>query len=454
MIKCPNCGGVLKYNIAGKNVKCDHCGSTFDPEQQIAPSKIAGEQANLNGKVYSCSQCGASLMAFDETAITFCSYCGSQAMIESKMIVQNNPDFIIPFAKTKEECIQKFKNKVNRSLFIPSYMKSDLVVEKFRGIYMPYCIYKLEYQGPRTEKGSKYSHRTGDYQYYNDYTINFDVDAKYEGFSYDLASKLYDKYSEAIPFQEKEKLPYNPNYMLGFYADAKDVSGDVYLKDAIDEAAKDYRRKVLSNREVSKYGCGSASISFDKTEQKIGMFPLYFLAIRNKNQENIHYAVVNGQTGDLVTELPVSYTKYVIGSLIISAIIFLLINSKLVLNPGEVCLAAIGLAIIGIIINAVQSNALKNRETHSDDLGLMAVATPKQASTKGSKLTIVVQIFALLLPIAMLALNPIDDIYYYEAAVVSLALLLVSFYEIIKRHNILVSSKLPQLEKRGGDESA
>ena len=42
--------------------------------------------STYEGKSYSCSQCGAQLMTFDETAITFCSYCGSQAMIESKMM--------------------------------------------------------------------------------------------------------------------------------------------------------------------------------------------------------------------------------------------------------------------------------------------------------------------------------------------------------------------------------
>ena len=61
---------------------------------------------------------------------------------------------------------------------------------------------------------------------------------------------------------------------------------------------------------------------------------------------------------------------------------------------------------------------------------------------------------ALLIPVVVLALNPVEDIYYYEAAVASLGLLLITFYSIVKKHNELVSSKLPQLEKRGGDESA
>ena len=60
----------------------------------------------------------------------------------------------------------------------------------------------------------------------------------------------------------------------------------------------------------------------------------------------------------------------------------------------------------------------------------------------------------MLIPVVILALKPVDDIFYYEAAIVSLGLVLFNFYSIIKKHNELVSTKLPQLEKRGGDESA
>lgn len=454
MIKCPNCGGELKYNVNDKVVKCDHCGSTFNPDEQIAKTKTAEENTGYQGKVYNCTQCGANLMTFDETAITFCSYCGSQAMLESKMIQQTNPDFIIPFTIDKDKCVKKFKDKVNKSVFVPNYMKSDLVVEKFRGIYIPYCIYKLGFKGVDKEKGEKYSHRSGDYQYYDQFSVEFNVDAKYEGFSYDLASKFYDKYSEAIPFNEEEKKPFNANYMLGYYADAKDVDSNIYLNQAIEEANADYKKRLLATKEASQYGCSTASIKFDNIDQKVGMFPLYFLAIRSKNQKNINYAVVNGQTGELVTELPVSYTKYLIGSLIMSVIIFFLINSFLVLTPHEVCFTAIIVAMIGMAINYVQAHALTKREKNGDDLGLQFINKGSTEKYKHPYFGFVIAVISMLIPVLILAMNPVHDYYYYGASAIALGLMLLNFYNIVKKHNELVSTKLPQLEKRGGDESA
>ena len=92
MIKCPNCTGELEFKPTDKQVVCKYCGSKFDPkefDEKVTMSKENEAVATYSGKTYSCSQCGAELMTFDETAITFCSYCGSQAMIESKMMKQN-----------------------------------------------------------------------------------------------------------------------------------------------------------------------------------------------------------------------------------------------------------------------------------------------------------------------------------------------------------------------------
>ena len=48
--------------------------------------------------------------------------------------------------------------------------------------------------------------------------------------------------------------------------------------------------------------------------------------------------------------------------------------------------------------------------------------------------------------------NPVEDSYYYGASLLALSLVILSFYDLVKEHNILVTNKLPQLEKRGGDE--
>jgi len=62
-------------------------------------------------------------------------------------------------------------------------------------------------------------------------------------------------------------------------------------------------------------------------------------------------------------------------------------------------------------------------------------------------------VLSILIGIIVFFLNFVDDLYYYGAALIMFGLIIWSFYDLIKEHNLLVSTKLPQLEKRGGDEN-
>ncbi len=456
MIRCPNCTAQLDYDVSSQQIHCDYCGSTFDPKEfqtEIKKSEEV-EVETYEGMSYTCSQCGASLLTFDETAITFCSYCGSQAMIESKLIKKNNPKYIIPFKKTKEECISQYKKKINSSLFAPDYMKSDVVVDKFRGIYIPYCVYKLQSEKKSTNNGSKYSHRRGDYIYYDDYTIRADIDAEYEGISYDMISNLYDEFSTAIPHNFQESEEFNTNYLAGFYADTSDVNDYIYEDNATSIVTEDSTNHLRKCKEYSQYGCSKPTAYFNVVDKKMGMFPLYFLAIRDKKEKYVNYAIVNGQTGKVVVDLPVDFKKYILFSLLLTIPIFLVTEAFLVLTPKTVCLVSMAAAVISMIISLIQMNSMHNREYHINDEGYMD--RNKDKKTPKSKIQlkyIIKQIIAIGLGLFVLIMNFVADYYYYGAAIIMFILIIISFYDLVKEHNLLVSTKLPQLEVRGGSEN-
>ena len=66
MSKCPNCGGDLNYNVKDTVVKCEYCGSTFNPKELDLKTKYVKETETFEGKSFNCTQCGAQLLAFDE----------------------------------------------------------------------------------------------------------------------------------------------------------------------------------------------------------------------------------------------------------------------------------------------------------------------------------------------------------------------------------------------------
>lgn len=525
MIKCPNCNAELNFDVDSQLVTCNYCRTTFDPHKLDVKTKNAQELI-YEGKSYLCSQCGSKLLTFDETAITFCSYCGSQAMIESKMIKQNNPDFIIPFKKTKDECIKSYKNKISKFLYAPKYMKSDIIVNKFRGIYIPYCVYKLSYHDKYTSKGSKYRYRSGDYVYYDDYKVCADVDADYQGISYDLISNFYDKFSHSIPYDFKTAEEFNPNFLAGFYADVADVKASLYEKNAKEIVDADLLNRLGNEKKFSRYGCAFTSINTKVSEKKVGMFPVYFLAMRDKKNKYVSYAVINGQTGEIAVDIPIDFKKYILMSMLLAIPIFLLINSFIVLKPTQICILFIISSVLGIIIGKHQYKKIYERQNHLDDEGYL-LNHPKTESIfifKKSKIKkflvpllfllnifipfifpmslnlllymiIVFAIFfcwlirailsaldftfgqtdekklkntiklrdkikitykyyiAIFIGVITLLLNFVEDIYYYGASLIMFGFIICGFFDLIKGHNLIVSTKLPQLNKRGGDEN-
>jgi len=286
---------------------------------------------------------------------------------------------------------------------------------------------------------------------------------------------------------------------------------------------------MLRIKEYRKYNCNNPNLSFGEIDKKIGMFPIYFLAIRDKSNKYVSYAVVNGQTGKVAVDLPIDFKKYILISLLLTIPIFFLINSLLVLTPTKVCIFSIIAAIISLIISIYQLNKIHERENHLDDIGYMGNSNnvkhkvlKKDSNTpflffltilagilvaflialpfaniktqyiqpiaifllisyvvggviirkkNSQELEIKVYnheykvpkkekfkysykpVLSILIGLVALLLNFVDDIYYYGATLIMFSLIIWSFYDLIKGHNLLASTKLPQLEKRGGDEN-
>lgn len=59
----------------------------------------------------------------------------------------------------------------------------------------------------------------------------------------------------------------------------------------------------------------------------------------------------------------------------------------------------------------------------------------------------------ILLAILILLINPVSDWYYYIGAFVCMGTVIWVIFDIIKHHNMLSTRKLPQFNKRGGDEN-
>lgn len=372
MYQCPNCGGRLVFDIPSQSMLCEHCSTHYNP-YNLGEGSSAEESMEYDVTVFKCPQCGGEIMSTDNTVANFCSFCGASTVLESRISKELRPGYIIPFSKTKQDCKSEYKKMMRRAWFAPKELKDEKYIDGFRGIYMPYWAYHVTQKGPVVLKGER-SSRHGDYIYTDHYDIKGDMDCQYKGISFDASSSFDDNISEAIaPFDVKNMAGFTPAFLSGFYADTADVGCDVYMNDALNMAGEETYDYIKNNVQLGgielhesestiNSKCNTEIESIDRT-----LYPVWFLSYRNRNR--VAYATVNGQTGKVSADLPVSIGKYFVGSAFLAVPIFILLNMFFTLRPKVTLTIAAIIALITIVLYVFELEKIKRRDQKLDDKG-------------------------------------------------------------------------------------
>lgn len=465
MYGCPNCGGGLRFDIKSQELKCDYCSSQFNP-YSISKEKDAQTDTEFGVTVFKCPQCGGEVITTDESITGFCSFCGASTILDARMETTQRPKKIITFKKTKEDCKEIYRRMAGRAIFAPKELKDPKYLDKFRGIYIPYWVYDISYKD-KVELDATTSERTGDAVITNFYDISFDLDAEYTGVSYDASASFDDHISETIaPFHAEHMQDFTPSFLSGFYADTSDVDKELYREDAIEAARRGIANGINEVPELAGYTYGDLNASAANREATanstgepdLALFPVWFLSYKTKNNR-VAYAVVNAENGEISADLPVDVKKYVIGSLILAAPIFLLLNFLFTLTPKVDLVISIIFSLITVFVYKGEMSEIEKRHARYDDRGFYSKYGQEFEAAEMKKIKsgpgIIGSIIAIIISVAVLIINPANDFYYYIAAIISILGIILTVSAIIRRFNILTTRPFPSfLGRKGGNDSA
>ncbi len=437
MFACPNCGGNLKFDISTQQLGCEHCQTQMDPYAFEDKEKDAIETQEFDVTIFTCPQCGGEILSTDTSAAEFCTFCGASTILYSRLSKEKRPNYIIPFQKTKEDCKKAYSTIMKKALFAPDELKNPKYIDGFRGIYIPYWAFHMEQSGPFQLKGSK-SRRRGDYIYTDHYALHGEIDAYYKGLSYDASSSFDDTISAKIaPFDVKGMKEFTPTYLSGFYADTADVNAEIYEPNAESIAYNNSIRSIYNEFPGINIEAPNSVTNLNTTTKAIDrtMFPVWFMSYRNGNR--VAYATVNGQTGKVVTDLPIDTKKYVKGSFLLALPIFLFLNLFFTLTPNVVLIIATLLAVISMMFLGYELGQIRKKD-----------------STNYKSTGFFTAIIAVILAIVVLIINPVSDIFYYASVILTLIALFITIKDLIFYYNIMATRRLPQFDRTGGDDHA
>ncbi len=384
MLECPNCGSGLRFDIPSQMMACDSCHNQYDPTS-FDPNRTDGtEQTDFDSTVFTCPQCGGEIYSNDDTIAGFCSFCGASTVLTSRIQKTKRPDYLIPFRITKDQCKQAYSSMMRKAIFAPKELRDPKYIDGFRGIYMPYWTYYITQEGTMHLPGED-SYRRGDYIVTEHYDLTGDLHAYYKGLSFDASSSFDDNISESLaPFDVKGMKQFTPAYLSGFYADTSDVDEYAYTNNAHWLATDASMKSLRDSGYFSQFRYDMDNDKIDpsdfqtKTEKiDYSLYPVWFMSYRNKDR--VAYATVNGQTGRVVADLPISPLRMFLTSLLPAIPFFFILNLIFTLLPSRAMFAVAILAIFVMGIYSAELSAIIERNKHANDYGYLLRHNKKEA---------------------------------------------------------------------------
>ena len=333
-VQCPACNAPLHFNAKLGKMKCDYCDSIFDPKDLKKVENVNVEKTKEESVIeenyvsYNCPDCGAEIVADENTSATFCLYCGNTAILKNKLSGKFAPDKIIPFKVEKEEAIAAFKKVAYRKPLAPKSFASEKNIEKITGLYVPFWLYEIEVDGSVKAEGVKVSSWTTGNTHYTKQDF-YDLERKgnmlYKRVPVDGSIKLDNALMNSLePFYFHYLVDYNHAYLSGYYAEKYDVEKEKAYKDA--EA-----RTLKSTLDVMVNDMGSyssKSVKKNNLEAKLinteyVLLPIWMVNIKYKDE--YYMFAMNGQTGEFVGDIPIDRKKQLLYALIIFTLTFIIV---------------------------------------------------------------------------------------------------------------------------------
>ena len=337
--KCPNCEAGLTFDAGKQKFVCEFCLSDFTEEELLSDENKQREEERAKAdrefdsgiKEYFCSSCGAEIITDESTVASECYYCHNPVVLSDKVSGGLRPNKIIPFKFDKAEAKDVFLRYAKKKKFAPSDYFSDVNADKITGIYYPFWVVDADTEADLDASAKRIrTWSMGGYAYTE--TSRFAIlrsgDIHFEDIVMSAISEEDKKMLEGIlPYPSDSHIDFSIPYLQGFAAKKRNIEREALSAEAR-ERMDSYARTILLDT-VRGYNSVSGerlNMRVHKSHWEYTLMPVWILNYK-RGKKNYTYAM-NGNTGKLYGELPVSPLKLLLTSgaimLAVTAIITLL----------------------------------------------------------------------------------------------------------------------------------
>jgi len=348
---CKQCGAQLTYNATSQQMVCNYCGySEVIPTSKEAIVEYEYNDALLQPqatgwgtetRTIQCENCGAKTTFAAGQISSACAFCGSPKVVETPSNTNLiRPESLVPFQIDKNAAAQKFREWLNGLWFRPGDLKKMAELAKISGIYLPFWTYDANTQSWWEAEAGYYYYTTETYteQDANGNTVVQTREVQhirwepasghYQAFFDDelifASVGLSQKMVEGLyPYDTGRLAPYQSAYLAGWLAEEYKVD----VKEGWQRAQKVIGDKIYAACENLIPGDTHRNLSvetaFSNIAYKHVLLPLWIAAYLYRDKS--YQFLVNGQTGKVSGDAPLSWVKILSLIFVIATIITIII---------------------------------------------------------------------------------------------------------------------------------
>lgn len=328
---CPSCGAAMEFDAESGKMHCSFCGLYVEAEEYDEKygkeSREQQEQSKEyeNTMVYHCKSCGAELIADEHTSAAICAFCGNPTLVGERLCGEFEPDTIVPFKFNKEKAKEFVKKWMSKGILTPSGLKKDSVIDEITGVYVPFWLYDYDCDDnmlanatrSRTTRDSKYVYHHTDH-----YSVTRSTKAEFTRIPADASTRMPDDIMDKLePFEYNSMVPFSMPFLSGFLSEKFNYTAQE-MQYRTQERARLYIEQLTRETIVGYNTVTVLKSDADcrKTKEEYSLLPVWILNYRYKNSN--YKLFMNGQTGKIVANRPISTIKTIIAGVVSFAATF------------------------------------------------------------------------------------------------------------------------------------
>jgi len=340
---CPRCSSPIEPGDAF----CPNCGVPVNPT--VADSRDSAPPSH----VFRCENCGATVRYDADTRTTDCPFCATPYVIAPAPAEtgRQEPEFVIGFAVPLEKAEAIYRDWLGQGgLFRPGDLRQAARPDRLRGIYLPFWSFSMRADSVwsaqigehwyRTEtytttdaKGNTTTHtrrvqetewwplRGQHHSYHNFYLVSGS-----RGLPQSVALWVQ-------PFQLLALKRYSPRYLAGWLSEEYSITRE----QAYPICEAEYRGREAARVAAFLPGDTHSGVQVETTFSQVNsdliFLPHYLMSYRY--QDKLYRTLINGQTGKIAGERPVSGRRIAAAVGVALAVIVLILLLATVFGGGR-----------------------------------------------------------------------------------------------------------------------